>query len=203
MTQARRPSFVLPYLQKISPARLQHALLMLATGSATVTFTQRTPTAIGAVVTGQDDTTDRVFLSPKSFYCTCPEVQRRQLYCAHIALVALVALQQGGTEPPPQANRVPQAAVPRPAAHEEQARSAEELLQVELAQLRAENAALKARIPHSIFLKVSKKGGMSIYGLSRFPITLYQEQWQRVLDMADEIRAFLRTHQAELARKEP
>jgi hypothetical protein len=199
MSQARRPSFVL--LQKVSPARLHQALLMLATGSATVTFTHRTPTAIAAVVTGQDDTTDRVFLSPKSFYCTCPEVRRRQVYCAHIALVALVALQQSGTEPPPQ--RPPQAAAPRPVAHEEQARSAEERLHAELAQLRAENAALKARIPTSIFLKVSKKGGMSIYGLSRFPITLYQEQWQRVLDMADEIRAFLRAHQAELARKEP
>jgi hypothetical protein len=135
-----------------------------------------TPTDIEAVVTEQDGTAYRVALGPRSFYCTCPEVRRRQLYCAHIALVALVALQQGSTEPPPQAKQPPQAVAPRPVAHEEQTRSAEERLQVELAQLRAENAALKARIPQSIFLKVSKKGGMSIYGLSRFPITLYQEQ---------------------------
>jgi hypothetical protein len=196
MSQARRSSFVLPYLQGVAPTQLQHALVILATRSATVTFAHHTPTAIEAVVTEQDGTAYRVSLGPRSFYCTCSEVRRRQLYCAHIALVALVALQQGSTEPPPQA------AAPRSIAPEEQARSAEERLHAELAQLRAENAALKARLPHNIFLKVSKKGGLSIYGLSRFPITLYQEQWQRVLAMADEIRAFLHAHQGELARKE-
>jgi hypothetical protein len=110
MSQARRSSFVLPFLQHVSPERLQHALLMLATGSTKVTFTQFKPTAIAAVVTEQDDTKDRMFLSPQSFFCTCPEVRRRQMYCAHIALVALVALQQGSTESPPQAQakRTPQ-----------------------------------------------------------------------------------------------
>jgi len=40
-------------------------------------------------------------------------------------------------------------------------------------------------------MKVSEKGGVSVYGLGRFPVTLYKEQWNRLLDIADDIRAFL------------
>jgi hypothetical protein len=75
-------------------------------------------------------------------------------------------------------------------------------LQAELARLQAENAALKSRSGRAVSLKVSEKGGVSVYGLGRFPVTLYKEQWQKLLDMSDEIRAFLREHDAELKAKE-
>jgi hypothetical protein len=78
----------------------------------------------------------------------------------------------------------------------------DEDVQAELERLRAENAALKARPARGgISLKVSEKGGVSVYGLGRFPVTLYKEQWTRLLDMADEIRAFLKAHDAELKEK--
>jgi hypothetical protein len=71
----------------------------------------------------------------------------------------------------------------------------------ELARLRAENEALKARARRGTYLKVSDKGGVSVYGLGRFPVTLYQEQWLKLLDMADEIRAFIRENAAQLKTK--
>ena len=76
-------------------------------------------------------------------------------------------------------------------------------LKAEVERLRAENAALKARAPGSRNLKVSEKGAVSLYGLGRFPVTLYKEQWVRLLDMAEEIRAFIREHESELKAKEP
>jgi hypothetical protein len=78
-------------------------------------------------------------------------------------------------------------------------------LQAELDRLRAENAALKSKSgsPRSVYLKVSEKGGLSVYGLGRFPVTLYQEQWLKLLDMAAEIRAFIDEHAAQLKVKEP
>ena len=78
----------------------------------------------------------------------------------------------------------------------------EEHPESELARLRAENAALKARTQRVGQLRVSDKGGVSVYGLGRFPVTLYQEQWRRLLDMADEIRAFIREHESELKSKD-
>ena len=72
----------------------------------------------------------------------------------------------------------------------------------ELARLRAENETLRARTRRGTHLRVSEKGGVSVYGLGRFPVTLYKEQWVRLLDMADEIRAFIREHEAELKTKE-
>jgi hypothetical protein len=72
----------------------------------------------------------------------------------------------------------------------------------ELARLRAENEALRARARRGTNLRVSEKGGVSVYGLGRFPVTLYKEQWVRLLDMADEIRAFIREHDAELKTKD-
>jgi hypothetical protein len=70
----------------------------------------------------------------------------------------------------------------------------------ELERLRAENERLK-RTQSRGGIKVSEKGGVSVYGLGRFPVTLYKEQWAKLLDMADEIRAFIRDHDAELKTK--
>ena len=80
---------------------------------------------------------------------------------------------------------------------------ADDTLQSEVERLKAENAALKAQAARGISIKVSEKGGVSVYGLGRFPVTLYKEQWTKLLAMADEIRAFLATHDAELKTKEP
>jgi hypothetical protein len=73
-------------------------------------------------------------------------------------------------------------------------------LQAELERLRAENAALKQRGPASI--KVSEKGAVSVYGLGRFPVTLYKEQWEKLLSMAGEIKAFMAEHDSQLKKKE-
>lgn len=81
--------------------------------------------------------------------------------------------------------------------------SGDEALRAEVERLRRENEALKQRQgPRGIQLKVSPKGAVSLYGLGRFPVTLYREQWERVLAMADEIRAFIAEHDAELKKKE-
>jgi ribosome-interacting GTPase 1 len=78
---------------------------------------------------------------------------------------------------------------------------ASEDLQAELARLRAENEALKSRARRGVSFKVSEKGAVSVYGLGRFPVTLYKEQWAKLLDLADEIRAFIREHDAQLKSK--
>ena len=77
----------------------------------------------------------------------------------------------------------------------------DEDLRAELERLRRENQALKKGAAKGVSMKVSEKGGLSIYGLGRFPITLYKEQWTKLLDMADEIREFLVAHDAELKAK--
>jgi hypothetical protein len=77
----------------------------------------------------------------------------------------------------------------------------DEDLRAELERLRRENESLKKGAAKGISMKVSEKGGLSIYGLGRFPITLYKEQWAKLLDMSDEIRAFLAAHDAELKTK--
>ena len=79
----------------------------------------------------------------------------------------------------------------------------QEDLQAELDRLRKENEALKARTTRGVSLRVSEKGGVSVYGLGRFPVTLYKEQWEKLLAMADDIRAFVREHEGELKAKEP
>ena len=79
----------------------------------------------------------------------------------------------------------------------------DDALQEELERLKAENAALKARATRGVSIKVSEKGGVSVYGLGRFPVTLYKEQWTKLLDLADDIRAFIKTHDTELKAKEP
>jgi len=78
----------------------------------------------------------------------------------------------------------------------------DEDMKAELERLRRENEALKQRSSRAVSMKVSEKGGLSVYGLGRFPITLYQEQWTKLLDMAEEIRQFIKEHQGELKKKD-
>jgi len=79
--------------------------------------------------------------------------------------------------------------------------STEAEMKAELERLKAENETLRARGGKGVSMKVSEKGGVSVYGLGRFPVTLYQEQWLKLLDLADEIRAFVKEHEAELKKK--
>jgi len=77
----------------------------------------------------------------------------------------------------------------------------DEALKAEIERLRAENEALK-RPRGQMSLKVSEKGGLSVYGLGRFPVTLYREQWEKLLGMTDEIRKFIKEHDEQLKKKE-
>jgi hypothetical protein len=74
-------------------------------------------------------------------------------------------------------------------------------LKAELERLKAENEALKARGSKGVSMKVSEKGGLSVYGLGRFPVTLYQEQWLKLLDMTEDIRTFIQQHEGQLKKK--
>jgi hypothetical protein len=78
----------------------------------------------------------------------------------------------------------------------------DEALMAELAKLKAENEALKKAGSRGISLKVSQKGAVSLYGMGRFPVTLYKEQWVKILDMSDAIRAFIADNNASLKDKE-
>ena len=75
-------------------------------------------------------------------------------------------------------------------------------LQAELDRLRAENESLKKASSRGVSLKVSQKGAVSLYGMGRFPVTLYKEQWLKILDMADVIRAFIADNNSALKEKE-
>jgi hypothetical protein len=77
----------------------------------------------------------------------------------------------------------------------------EEDLKQQIADLKAELATEKSERKKGIYLQVSKKGGVSLYGIRRFPITFYLEEWNRILDMDGEIRAFLAEHVGELTKK--
>ncbi len=80
--------------------------------------------------------------------------------------------------------------------------AADEELKAELDRLKTENERLKAQRGRSA-LKVSEKGALSVYGLGRFPVTLYKEQWTRLLDMSEDIRAFLKENDHLLKVKGP
>ena len=74
-------------------------------------------------------------------------------------------------------------------------------LKAELERLKAENEELKNRAARGGSIKVSEKGGVSVYGLGRFPVTLYKEQWAKLLGMADEIRTFIKENESRLKTK--
>ncbi len=74
-------------------------------------------------------------------------------------------------------------------------------VRVELERLKDENARLKGQSARGLTLKVSEKGALSVYGLGRFPVTLYKEQWRKLLEVTDEIRAFLEQNDAQLKSK--
>ena len=79
-------------------------------------------------------------------------------------------------------------------------------MKAEIERLSRENAALKAQArakPGHLTMKVSEKGAVSVYGLGRFPVTLYQEQWNKLLDYADDIRSFIKANETQLKKKEP
>ena len=75
-------------------------------------------------------------------------------------------------------------------------------LKDELERLRKENEALKKGASSNVRMKVSEKGAVSIYGMGRFPVTLYKEQWLKLLDMSTEIRAFIAANEAQLKKKD-
>ena len=74
-------------------------------------------------------------------------------------------------------------------------------LRAELERLRQENAALKKGAASGLTMKVSEKGAVSVYGMGRFPVTLYKEQWLKLLDMAEDIRSFIAANEAKLKSK--
>jgi hypothetical protein len=75
-------------------------------------------------------------------------------------------------------------------------------MKAELERLRSENAALKRRTSSAVRMKVSEKGAVSVYGMGRFPVTLYKEQWLKLLDMSSDIRAFIAENEAQLKAKD-
>jgi hypothetical protein len=78
----------------------------------------------------------------------------------------------------------------------------DEEMKAELDRLRAENDELKNKKVRGLSLKVSEKGAVSLYGVGRFPVTLYKEQWAKVLGMKDEIEKFLHDNASSLKTKE-
>ena len=78
----------------------------------------------------------------------------------------------------------------------------DEQMKAELDRLRSENAALKKGTSSGVRMKVSEKGAVSVYGMGRFPVTLYKEQWLKLLDLAPEIRTFIAANEAQLKTKD-
>lgn len=79
--------------------------------------------------------------------------------------------------------------------------SSEEEMKLEIEKLRKENTALKKTSADGISLKVSQKGAVSVYGMGRFPVTLYKEQWLKLLDKETEIREFIKANDTDLKSK--
>ncbi|HSC72453.1 MAG TPA: hypothetical protein VLH58_13940 [Candidatus Methylomirabilis sp.] len=77
----------------------------------------------------------------------------------------------------------------------------EQDIKAEMERLRAENEALKAKVTRATSIKVSEKGAVSVYGLGRFPVTLYKEQWLKLLGMADDIKKFIAENDSRLRVK--
>ena len=79
----------------------------------------------------------------------------------------------------------------------------EEQLKAEIERLRSENESLKKPVQRGqLSLKVSEKGALSVYGLGRFPVTLYREQWEKLLGLSDQIREFIQQNSDSLKKKE-
>ncbi len=79
----------------------------------------------------------------------------------------------------------------------------DENLKEEVERLKAENAALKnSKRPGTLSMKVSEKGALSVYGMGRFPVTLYKEQWLKLLTIAEDIKKFISDHDDELKAKD-
>lgn len=79
--------------------------------------------------------------------------------------------------------------------------ASEEELRAEIERLRLENEKLKKPVRGQTSMKVSEKGALSVYGLGRFPVTLYREQWEKLLAMSDQIREFIQENDTALKRK--
>jgi hypothetical protein len=79
---------------------------------------------------------------------------------------------------------------------------ADQDIHAELERLRAENETLKQKRNTAVSMKVSEKGAVSVYGLGRFPVTLYQEQWQKLLAISDQIKEFIEENRSKLKVKE-
>ncbi len=77
-------------------------------------------------------------------------------------------------------------------------------MKAELERLRAENEALKNKKTGggALSMKVSEKGALSVYGMGRFPVTLYKEQWLKLLGIADELKKFIADNDSRLKAKE-
>jgi hypothetical protein len=77
-----------------------------------------------------------------------------------------------------------------------------EEMQAEIERLRAENETLKKPARGQLSLRVSEKGALSVYGMGRFPVTLYREQWEKLLSMSDQIKQFIQDNDQHLKKKE-
>lgn len=80
-----------------------------------------------------------------------------------------------------------------------------EAMKAEIEKLRKANASMEKELKKKtlgISFKVSPKGGMSVYGLGRFPVTLYKSQWEQLLERKDDMLEFLEEHVDELKTKD-
>jgi hypothetical protein len=77
-----------------------------------------------------------------------------------------------------------------------------EEMQAEIERLRAENENLKKPARGQLSLRVSEKGALSVYGMGRFPVTLYREQWEKLLGLSDQIKEFIQENDHLLKKKE-
>ena len=75
-------------------------------------------------------------------------------------------------------------------------------MKAELERLRAENTKLTSKDSAGLSLKVSEKGAVSLYGMGRFPVTLYKEQWLRILASTPVIEAFIQENDSKLKTKQ-
>jgi hypothetical protein len=74
-------------------------------------------------------------------------------------------------------------------------------MQARLEELEKQNAALLAAKNVPLTMKIKEKGALSVYGLQRFPVTLYRQQWERLIAFVPEMQAFIEKHAGELTTK--